>query len=139
MPDERERRKPGFLEGVDVRLADGHLWTLPIRETPRDDPEFDALLKAMAEAEDRAERFRLELALTILLLSRNYDLSSNQIRSLLDFSQGDPALLELQDDLRRLSVRMSTLSSLRTSGAGLTASRHARTRSGNSSPATNTY
>jgi hypothetical protein len=95
-PDERTARRPGFIEGVGVRLADGQEWFLPVRDRVVDDPEYDAQLAAISEAEDRAEVLRAELALTIFLLTRNYDLSADQLNLLLSFRPDDPALTELQ-------------------------------------------
>jgi hypothetical protein len=94
--DERAARRPTFGEGTGIRLADGQTWTLPGRSPEAEDPEFDGIIRAVFEAEDDAERLRSELALTILLLSRNYDLKPGDYQRLLGYRPNDPALAEMQ-------------------------------------------
>src|SRR4051794_14479361 len=96
MMDESALRRTGFVEGPRVRLADGGLWALPLRDPKLDDPDYDALLAMVAESEDRAEMLRSELALTIFLLMRNYDLLPDALDVLLRFAPGDPALAATQ-------------------------------------------
>ena len=103
MADHRARRRPGFREGFEVVLADGEPWTLPVPDGP--DPEFDALLRAIAESEGPDEALRLELALTILLLGRNYELGPDRIARALDFPEGDPALDRLRGEVRGFVAR----------------------------------
>ena len=90
-------RRPGFVPGVEVRLADGDLWALPARDASRADPEYDALLAAVDGSETRDDALRAGLALTIFLIGRNYDLSPDRIAALLTFEPGDRALAALQD------------------------------------------
>jgi hypothetical protein len=104
MQDERALRRPVFVEGTSVALADGQSWSLPERRWDRDDPEYDAMLKLVRESEDMAERLRAELALTIFLLSRNYELSPEHYRAILGFESGDPALATLQRDVHAMAV-----------------------------------
>jgi hypothetical protein len=99
---ERSARKPGFVEGVAVRLSDGGVWSLPLRDPDRPEPEYDTLLAVVCEAENRTEGLRAELALTIHLLDRNYDLSGDELAALLSFPPGDPDLAELQDEVHGL-------------------------------------
>ncbi|MBV8229777.1 MAG: hypothetical protein JO329_07325 [Planctomycetaceae bacterium] len=96
MVDEQARRRVTFNEGTRIRLADGQFWSLPGRWSDHADPEYDATFVAIFEAEDVAERLRAELALTILLLSRNYDLTPEQFQELLGFPPDSPSLLEMQ-------------------------------------------
>ncbi len=96
MIDEPSARRPGFVDGPRVRLADGQSWSLPLREPVGLDPEYDALLALVLDAEDRAEGLRAELALTIFLLTRNYDLTPGSLDALLNIEPNDPALNELQ-------------------------------------------
>ncbi|MFO0950385.1 MAG: hypothetical protein U0835_04400 [Isosphaeraceae bacterium] len=70
---------------------------------PADDPELQSLLRLFVEAEDRAESLRAGLALTICLLTRNYHLSADHLRSLLSFPAGDPRLSALQESVDRLA------------------------------------
>jgi hypothetical protein len=97
---QRRSRRSNFGAGVDVRLSDGWVWTLSMPS--RSDPECDALIAAVIEAEDRSEILRAELALTIYLLDKNYDLKPEQFGSLLCFPPDDPALASLQDALHGL-------------------------------------
>lgn len=93
MPDESGARRPGFVAGVEVRLADGQAWWLPgVGGEPAaaGDP-LDALLAALAEAEDVPERLRAGLALSIHLLTRNYELPPADLGALLSFAPDDPA------------------------------------------------
>ena len=96
MVDEQARRRATFQEGTRIRLADGQFWSFPGRWSDHADPEYDATFVAIFEAEDVAERLRAELALTILLLSRNYDLTPEQFQELLGFPPDSPSLLEMQ-------------------------------------------
>jgi hypothetical protein len=101
-PDpERElaARRIGFVAGRTVRLADGALWTLPARDRARPDTDYDALLNAVVEAEDRVEALRAGHVLTIFLLDRNYVLTSDALASLLTFAPADPALAALQREV----------------------------------------
>jgi hypothetical protein len=104
VPDEPSARRAEFAPGATVVLADGQGWSLPLRDAARDDPEYDALLDAVAEAEDTAERLRAELALTIFLLDRNYALNPDEIRALLTFRPGDPRLSEAQAAVHALAL-----------------------------------
>lgn len=90
------------MEGIKVRLSDGKIWTLSLGDHVRNDPEFEALLTAAADVEGVHDALRAELALTIFLLRRNYELSSDQLSSLLTFTPGDPALSDLQNTVHDL-------------------------------------
>src|SRR4051794_28864858 len=70
---EPQARRPDFVEGFWVELADGQRWSLPGVNPEICDAELGELRSAVAQAEDAAERFRAELAAVILLLSRNYE------------------------------------------------------------------
>jgi hypothetical protein len=58
----------------------------------------------MSEAEDHAEWLCAGLALTIVLLSRNYDLDHRDFARLLTFPPADPVLEALQADVGRLAA-----------------------------------
>jgi hypothetical protein len=104
MLDEESLRRPDFLPGIPVRMADGQLWSLP--EAPDRYPrmayggaprrEYAATVAAVLDAEDEAERRRAELALTIALLARNYDLGPAEYQELLGGESGGPATATLQ-------------------------------------------
>jgi hypothetical protein len=95
------------MEGINVRLSDGEMWALSLGDPIRNDPEFDALIAAAMDVEDIHDALLAELALTIFLLRRNYDLDSDQLTSLLTFAPGDPALSVLQRMVHDLVVAMS--------------------------------
>lgn len=116
-PDECSARRSAFVDGPRVRLADGGVWTLPHRDLSHDDPEYDALVAAVFEAEDGAEALRAGLALTIFLLDRNYALGPDALSSLLTFPPGDPDLIALQRDVHALALKTAR----RTGQAGASA------------------
>ena len=103
MLDEHTARRPEFLEGRWVRLADGRSWSLPDR-VPTDDGDAVALLDGIGQSEDQNERLFGELALTIFLLARNYQLRPSDLQTLLRFDPSDPALRGLQHDVHALVV-----------------------------------
>jgi hypothetical protein len=103
--DELLTRHAGFTGGVVVVLADGQSWTLPVpAQNAQHDPELEGLLRCIAGAEDRPEQLRGELALTILLLSRNYALRPEEFNALLSFPHDDPRLAVLQERVHALAV-----------------------------------
>jgi len=99
MLDERKIRRSGFREGRWVCLSDGRRWALAASDHYESDPECDALLRTIAQAEDKNELLFAELALTIFLLTKNYHLHASDIQSLLQFNTDDPALASLQRDV----------------------------------------
>jgi hypothetical protein len=102
MVDEQALRRPDFVEGRRILLANGQEWSFP-DDSPFHDAEHIALLRAIGESEDQADRLRGELALTILLLSRNYDLSAADYQAILDFPPSDPSLDALQHAVHDLA------------------------------------
>src|SRR4051794_36661563 len=96
MLDERLNRRSDFRPGWPIRLADGRDWSLPgppargsqggvTAGAPVFEPDYEALLEALRDPEDEADRLRCELALAICLLGRNYDLGPDDFDALLDF------------------------------------------------------
>jgi hypothetical protein len=104
MADEQALRRPTFVEGARIPLADGQTWSLPERRADQADPEYDAMLRVVFEAEDEAERLHSELALTIFLLARNYQLTPDLYQELLNFPPGDPALVAMQRAVHALAI-----------------------------------
>src|SRR5258708_2794017 len=104
MVDEQAHRRPTFAEGVRIRLANGQAWSFPDHPPCKDDQEHHAVLRGIIESEDAADRLRAELALTIFLLSRNYDLMPGDYRAILEFAPGDPALSEMQRSIHELAI-----------------------------------
>jgi hypothetical protein len=121
MLDESALRRPAFLDGADVRLADGGIWTFPLppkdRGSVSSKEEYEARCEALfgngyvstlryvIESEDGLERLKAELALGILLLDRNYKLDSVAFRLLLEFPPRDPALGVVQNALHEIAGR----------------------------------
>jgi hypothetical protein len=99
MRDEHARRRPTFCPGLDLRLADGQVWSLPLpgpigegeaapeqgcSEPTWDNPRYKAIVRAGLEAEDEGDLFRVEMALAIHLLHWNYNLDADDFEDLLD-------------------------------------------------------
>ncbi len=102
MIDERAARRPEFIEGRWVCLSDHNRWSLPIRDPALIDPEYDSLLLAVSQAEDKNEALFAELALTIHLLTRNYQLLPSDLDGLLRFGPDRDTLSLLQRDVHLL-------------------------------------
>jgi hypothetical protein len=109
MLNEVSRRRPDFRPGPSIRLADGWDWTIPAPprvtapEAEGFGPDYAATVAALESAEDRTERLRAELALAIYLLSRNYDLTPDDLYALLGFPPDDPALAAMQAAFHRIA------------------------------------
>jgi len=108
MLEEKARRKPNFDEAnsVSVALADGQVWYLPkpwleIRPTFRGGrttanypvstygPEIDALINAIAQADDSLEQLSGIATLAAYLLTQHYDLDDPDLDELLCFRLND--------------------------------------------------
>jgi hypothetical protein len=105
MVDEQALRSPTFEEGTRIRLADGQAWSFPDHPPYREDDEHQLVLTAIGEAEDESERLRAELALAILLLSRNYNLTPADFEAILGYAPDDPALGQMQQAVRELATQ----------------------------------
>jgi hypothetical protein len=109
---EVELRRPEFLGGIPVHLADGGEWAFPgPRELVHDgavsDPRLARLLVAVFGAEDEAERGGIELALAIHLLALNYRLGPEDYDLLLDGHGTAGAGADLRHAFHDLSVRFA--------------------------------
>jgi hypothetical protein len=105
MLDPMLQQRPGFRSGNSIQLADGQAWTVPEPDLMDDaKPPYEALLSAVAAADDRPELLRAELALGIHLIALNYELSPLILGALLDFPEGDPALADLQIELHDIAI-----------------------------------
>jgi hypothetical protein len=91
MMAEKMRRRPCFHAGTWIRMGDGQEWMFPHPPTLGSDREYDALWRCLLESENAAEARRNELALAILLLSRNYDPQPKEYETIFDFGT-DPAV-----------------------------------------------
>lgn len=120
MLDEKARRRADFVGGPGVEMADGQPWHLarPLADFVTDDDEvgikqcwnlgddfgalFESHLAAQA-AEDGVGMARAELRMAEFLLLRNYDLTKDEVRSLVRLGFGPnsgPGALE-----RRATIR----------------------------------
>ena len=120
MRDEKSLRRPDFLPGCAVRMADGQVWSLPKAPDPYAgtadagtspfadggvlDREYQATIAAVLDAEDEAERLRAELALAILLLTRNYKLRPADYQELLCDRPGSPVIASLQEAFHAVAL-----------------------------------
>ncbi len=87
--DETGVRRPGFLAGMSVPLADGNRWCLPAPPLPAElganSPAFRDLIVWYRDGEE-VERDQCVLAFAVYLLRQNYDLRPDQLRALLLFA-----------------------------------------------------
>ncbi len=110
MIDEKTKRKPNFDErnAAPVVFADGQTWFVPkpwleIRPVfrggkataaypvPTCGPELDALIEAVADAEDRVAQVAAVATLAAELMSWHYDLADAELDQLLAFRLADEA------------------------------------------------
>jgi hypothetical protein len=113
MRDEQARRRPSFLPGLGLRLADGQVWSLPIPADAEgdpavssmawDDPGYQAILRALVDAQEEGERFRAELALAIHLLSWNYNVDRETLGVLFDDQEGERVGVDIARSLSELA------------------------------------
>lgn len=111
--DEKTRRRPDFLDGVPVRLADGQEWVLPKPKArfafsgdgyavqlscgpavTDEDREYQRLYEAynaVTESDEStdADVIRAQMHLAAALVRRNYDLSDADLGTLLVFAYRD--------------------------------------------------
>jgi hypothetical protein len=85
MVEEKVRRRTGFQLGSPVRMGDRQHWMFPPPPAPGVDTEYDALVRVHAESEDADDERRIELAMAILLLSRNYDPTPDEYEAIFTF------------------------------------------------------
>ena len=120
MLDELCLRRPDFLGGTPIRLADGQTWMFPVPVRPNADPvdslagaesaialfgpDYLHTLRAVTEAQDEAERMMAELALAIELLARNYRLSPEMFRELLEGPQVDADILHMKNAFHSMAT-----------------------------------
>ncbi len=87
MVEQKVRRRRDFQHGIWVRMGDGRSWMFPHPPVRGTDREYDALIRCLVEAEDADEARKVELALSILLLSRNYDPKPDEYEAIFSFGE----------------------------------------------------
>jgi len=101
-------RRPTYLGGKGLRLANGEVWNFPRPATvPRgldgERPHHE-LARAIHEADNEADRGLAELALAIFLLGLNYDLTPEDHQELLAFEPDSDALHDWRTGLRAIAT-----------------------------------
>jgi hypothetical protein len=91
MVAEKARRRAGFQDGVWIRMADGQEWLFKNPPVPGVDAEYDGLVQGLLEAEDQHEARKFELAIALLLLSKNYQPSPREYQDIFCFDGSDEA------------------------------------------------
>ena len=122
MLDEESLRRPDFVDGEPVVLADGQTWYLRrpvVRFAPAEneagfqvclslagDDGFGALTEAYERVSEGTDLVRAELALGRAVLLANYDLTPAQFGLLLRFgySEDDPEGSRLRDDVMAVAT-----------------------------------
>jgi hypothetical protein len=126
MLDEKSHRKPAFDEAnsASVVLADGQTWYLPkpwleVRPVFRGGKpisayrvltcgaELDALIEALADADDLDAQVIAVASLAAYALRWNYDLSDAELDQLLAFRCSDPASLQWMRDVFSVATGQS--------------------------------
>jgi hypothetical protein len=91
MVEEKVRRRVGFQSGRWVRMGDQRPWMFPPPPAPGIDHDYDALSRVHRESEDADDERRIELAMAILLLSRNYDPTPEEYQAIFSFGTDQAA------------------------------------------------
>jgi hypothetical protein len=91
MVEEKVRRRAGFQVGRQVRMGDRQHWMFPPPPAPGIDPEYDGLVRIHDESEDAIDERKIELAMAILLLSRNYDPTPDEYEAIFSFGMDQSA------------------------------------------------
>jgi len=108
MIEEASRRRPGFAPGIPVKMADGQCWELPrptVDLAPKfgDDgemvltrmtslgPGFDGLLEELAGTAAWTDTLLVTFKIGAHLLRANYELSGDELATLLRYRTGDDA------------------------------------------------
>jgi hypothetical protein len=91
MVEEKLRRRAGFQLGKWVPMGDRQHWMFPPPPAPGIDRDYDALIRVHRESEDADDERRIELAVAILLLSRNYSPTPGEYEAIFDFGTDSSA------------------------------------------------
>ena len=96
MVEEKVRRREGFELGKWVPMGDRQHWMFPPPPAPGIDRDYDALIRVHHESEDTDDARRIELAVAILLLSRNYAPTPAEYEAIFDFGADQSARSEAE-------------------------------------------
>ena len=91
MVEEKVRRRAGFQMGRWVQMGDRQHWMFPPPPAPGIDDDYDALIRVHRESEDADDERRIELAMAILLLARNYAPTPGEYQALFAFGADESA------------------------------------------------
>ena len=91
MVEEKVRRRLGFQLGRWVRMGDRQDWMFPPPPVPGIHHEYDELIRVHRESEDADDERRIELAMAILLLSRNYAATPGEYQAIFNFGSDESA------------------------------------------------
>ncbi len=83
-------------------MADGQEWLFTSPPAPGVDADYDALIHALLEAEDQSEAKKCELAIAILLLSRNYQPLPSEYQRIFCFGGDDAAQSSAEEAIATL-------------------------------------
>lgn len=114
MLDEKEFRKPYWVDGEWIALGDGGRWSFPRprvrieplvsddgttvafgRQKPTFDRRYDDLVEAFLMADDGTDQGNAILRLAVDLLRRNYDLAGEHYATLLPWIEDDEQNAEM--------------------------------------------
>jgi hypothetical protein len=102
MLEQKLRRRSDFRAGTWVVMGDGQRWMFPHPPLPGTDRQYDALVQSLREAEDREDARSIELALGILLFSRNYDAQPRDYQAIFRFDANQAIQLAAQTAISAL-------------------------------------
>lgn len=121
--DEQALRRPDFLPGTPMRLADGQLWTIPATRTvfvPAEtekgydirlthkgpDEGFEAAAQSYFEAEGGIAYVQASIGVIVAALRRNYSLTIEQLARLvrLDFEEGNEEATQATLELIEVAI-----------------------------------
>jgi hypothetical protein len=91
MVEKEVQRRAAFPSGRWVRMGDRQHWMFPPPPAPGIDREYDALIRVHHEAEDADDERRIELAMAILLLFRNYAPTPAEYQAIFNFGADESA------------------------------------------------
>jgi hypothetical protein len=105
MVEEKVRRRVEFQSGRWVQMGDQQPWMFPPPPAPGIDRDYDAMTRILRESEDADDERRIELAMAIRLLSRNYDPTPKEYEAIFSFGTDQAARSTAQAAISELVRR----------------------------------